>query len=311
MSKIDDAKEILKELGMPAAQQKEIAAYTLLALSTIKPNSKWSKATRESKKVSKDIMGFCKDVYKKDYAPNTRENFRRQVLHQFVQARIADYNPDNPLLPVNSPNAHYALTSEALEAIKTYGTKAWKKAAESFKSEVGELSKRYLKERKQNLIPVKLSNGKTIKLSAGKHNLVQAAIVQDFAARFANESEVLYLGDTARKDLYVDKKTLKEIGIPITQHSKLPDVVLFDKKRNWLFLIEAVTSHGPVSPKRIIELEELLKNCKAGKVYVTAFPDFAEFKKHSTKIAWETEVWVVDFPEHMIHFNGDRFIGPR
>ena len=140
---------------------------------------------------------------------------------------------------------------------------------------------------------------------------MQAAIVQDFAARFAQESEVLYLGDTANKDLYVDKKKLKELGIPIDEHSKLPDVVLFDTKKNWLFLIEAVTSHGPVSPKRVIELEELLKGCKAGKVYVSAFPDFAEFKKHSTNIAWETEVWVVDFPEHMIHFNGDRFMGPR
>jgi hypothetical protein len=228
-----------------------------------------------------------------------------------VQARIADYNPDNPSLPVNSPNAHYAITSEALEAIKTFGTKAWKEEVERFKSEVGELSKKYLKERKQTLIPVKLSNGKTLKLSAGKHNVVQAAIVQDFAARFAQGSEVLYLGDTANKDLYIDKKKLKELGIPIDEHSKLPDVVLYDEKKNWLFLIEAVTSHGPVSPKRVIELEELLKDCKVGKVYVSAFPDFAEFKKHSTNIAWETEVWVVDFPEHMIHFNGDRFMGPR
>jgi hypothetical protein len=311
MSKIDDAKKILKELGLPTAQQNEISAYTLLALCGIKPNNKWRDATRESQKVSKGIMAFCKNVYKKEYAPNTRETFRRQVLHQFVQARIADYNPDNPSLPVNSPNAHYALTVEAYEAIRTFRTKAWKEASERFKSEVGELSKRYLKERKQNLVPVRLSNGKVINLSSGKHNVVQAAIIQDFAARFANESVVLYLGDTANKDLYVDKKVLKEIGIPITPHSKLPDVLLFDRKKNWLFLIEAVTSHGPVSPKRVVELEELLKDCKAGKVYVTAFPDFAEFKKHSTHIAWETEVWVVDFPEHMIHFNGDRFIGPR
>jgi hypothetical protein len=311
MSKIDDAKEILKELGLPVAQQNEISAYTLLALCGIKPRNDWKKASRTSLKVSKGIMAFCKDVYKKEYAPNTRETFRRQVLHQFVQARIVDYNPDNPSLPVNSPNAHYAITTEALEVVRNYGTKTWKEAAERFKSEVGELSKRYLKERTQILIPVKLSNGKTFDLSAGKHNMLQAAIVQDFAARFANGSEVLYLGDTANKDLYVDKKVLKEIGIPITEHSKLPDVILFDRKKNWLYLIEAVTSHGPVSPTRIMELEEFLKDCKSGKVYVTAFPDFAEFKRHSTNIAWETEVWVVDFPEHMIHFNGDRFMGPR
>lgn len=311
MSKIDDAKEILKELGLPAAQQNEISAYTLLALCGMKPRDSWAKATRRSLKVSKGIMAFCKNVYKKEYAPNTRETFRRQVLHQFVQARIADYNPDNPKLPVNSPNAHYAVTAEALEAIKSFGNKAWKEEAERFKSEVGELSKKYLKERKQILIPVKLSNGKTLKLSAGKHNEVQAAIVQDFAARFAKGSEVLYLGDTANKDLYFDKAVSKDLGIPITEHSKLPDVVLYDRKKDWLYLIEAVTSHGPVSPKRIVELEEMLKNCKSGKVYVSAFPDFAEFKKHSTHIAWETEVWVVDFPEHMIHFNGDRFMGPR
>lgn len=311
MSKIDDAQNILKELGLPAAQQNEISAYTLLALCGIKPRDNWSKATRASLKISKGVMAFCKDIYKKEYAPNTRETFRRQVLHQFVQARIVDYNPDDPNLPVNSPNAHYALTIEALQAIKTFGTKAWKEEIERFKSEVGELSKKYLKARKQTLIPVKLSNGKTLKLSAGKHNIVQAAIVQDFAARFAQGSQLLYLGDTAKKDLHVDKKKLNELGIPIDQHSKLPDVVLYDEQKNWLFLIEAVTSHGPVSPKRVIELEELLKDCKAGKVYVSAFPDFAEFKKHSTNIAWETEVWVVDFPEHMIHFNGDRFMGPR
>lgn len=127
MSKLDDAQKILKELGLPVAQQNEISAYTLLALFGIKPRGSWSKATRTSLKVSKGIMAFCKDVYKKEYAPNTRETFRRQVLHQFVQARIADYNPDNPSLPVNSPNAHYAITNEALEAIKTFGTKVWKK----------------------------------------------------------------------------------------------------------------------------------------------------------------------------------------
>ena len=311
MNKLDEAKEILKELGLPTPQQNEISAYTLLALCGIRPSDKWKDATNKSAKVSKGIMAFCKEVYNKEYAPNTRETFRRQVLHQFVQARIVDYNPENPLLPVNSPKAHYALTKEALTAIRKFGTKEWKEASDLFISEVGDLSKRYLKEREHNLIPVLLSNGQTIKLSAGKHNVVQAAIVQDFAARFANGSEVLYLGDTANKDLYIDKDILKEIGIPITEHSKLPDVVLFDRKKNWLYLIEAVTSHGPVSPKRVVELEELLKDCNAGKVYVTAFPDFAEFKKHSTNIAWDTEVWLVDFPEHMIHFNGDRFMGPR
>lgn len=129
--------------------------------------------------------------------------------------------------------------------------------------------------------------------------------------RFAQGAKPLYLGDTAKKNLYVDVDGLAKLGIPITDHDKLPDVVLYDSKRKWLFLIEAVTSHGPMSPKRVFELQKMLKACKAGCVYVSAFPDSTEFKKHVKDIAWETEVWLADVPEHLIHFNGDRFFGPR
>jgi type II restriction enzyme len=311
MSKIDQAKDILKNLGLPGAQQNEISALTLLALCGIKVRDNWNQATKNSLKVTKGIMAFIKKEYKKAYAPNTRETFRRQVLHQFVQARIVDYNPDNPSLPVNSPNAHYAISEAALEVILSYKTTNWKYLAKKFLSEYGDLSKKYSKERKQILIPVKLSNGKIIKLSAGKHNEVQRAIIQMFAPRFSKGAEILYLGDTTKKDLYYDEEILQELNIPITQHSKLPDVIIYDRIKNWLFLIEAVTSHGPVTPERVIEIEEFLKDCNAGRVYVSAFPDFAEFKKHTSSIAWETEVWLVEVPDHMIHFNGDRFLGPR
>ncbi len=103
-----------------------------------------------------------------------------------------------------------------------------------------------------------------------------------------------YLGDTAKKDLFVDEKELKNLGIPIDQHSKLPDVVIYDNKRKWLFLIEAVTSHSLVSPKRLLELEHFLENCKVGKIYVKAFPGMTELRKHSNNIAWETEVWLME-----------------
>lgn len=311
MTKIEEAQDILKSLGLPQAQYNEMAALTLLALCNLKENDDWKDASRKSLGVSKDIMSFVNENYNKTYAPNTRETFRRQVLHQFVQARIVDYNPDIPKLAVNSPRAHYALTKEVLKVVKTYQTSKWDTSVQNFLKIVGRLSERYLKERKLNQIPVTLSNGKVIILSAGKHNEVQAAIVEQFAPRFAKGGILLYLGDTEKKDKYLDKKELKKLGIPIDQHSKLPDVVIFEPKRNWLFLIEAVTSHGPVSPKRILELEEFLKECKVGKIYVSAFPDMSEFKKHSNNIAWETEVWLAEIPDHMIHFNGDRFIGPR
>jgi hypothetical protein len=311
MSRIKEAQTILKDLGLPVAQQNEISALTLLALCGVKKSDNWKDAQRSSLKVTKGIMAFMAKQYKRHYAPNTRETVRRQVLHQFVQARLADYNPDKPSLPVNSPNAHYAISMAALGVIRTFGTNRWQAALTKFKAEVGELRKKYVKDRNLTLIPLKLANGTSIRLSPGKHNQVQAAVVNHFAARFARGSLLLYLGDTAKKDLHMDSKMLKKLGIPIDQHSKLPDVVIYDPNKNWLYLIEAVTSHGPITPKRILELEELLKNCSAGRIYISAFPDFAEFKRHTGNLAWETEVWIMEHPDHMIHFNGDKFIGPR
>lgn len=309
--KIKEAREILKSLGLPPAQYNEMAALTLLALCQLKENDKWEKARNPSLGVTKGIMDFVNSHYQKNYAPNTRETFRRQVLHQFEQARIVNYNPDDPGLPVNSPRAHYAFTEEVLGLLQTYGKRGWKKQLSEWKKTIPTLSSIYKGKRSMEQIPVRLSNGKTIRLSAGLHNQVQAAIIHEFAARFAKGGSVLYLGDTANKDLYLDKEGLESIGIPITEHSKLLDVVIYDSGKNWLYLIEAVTSHGPVSPKRLLELEGFLNLCPAGKIYVTAFPDFSTFKKYSAQIAWDTEVWIMEMPDHMIHFNGDRFMGPR
>lgn len=309
---IHDAQEILKALGLPAAQQNEMSALTLLALVGLGPDDAWTAATRTRQSVSKTIMAFIAERFGKTYAPNTRETFRRQVLHQFVQARIADYNPFEPDLPTNSPRAHYAITDDALTAIKTYGTKAWAGAAAQFIAAHGSLANTYAKHRSTGkLVPITLPDGSTIELSPGKHNDVQKAIIEQFAPRFAPGSKLLYIGDTAKKNVVMDAKTLAGLGLGADDHDKLPDVVLLDEKRGWLFLIESVTSHGPMSPKRVFELEERLKGGKAGPVYVSAFPDMAEFRKHMKDIAWESEVWIAEIPDHMIHFNGDRFLGPR
>ena len=184
------------------------------------------------------------------YAPNSRETFRRQVLHQFEQGRLVNYNPDNPSLPTNSPKAHYALTSEALEAIKAFGTSEWEKNVQEFIEKFGSLNEEYLKKRQKQLVPVTLSDGSLLHLSPGKHNEVQAKIVEEFAPRFAPGATLLYLGDTANKSLHIDSLKMIEVGIPITEHDKLPDVILLDTAKDWLFLIEAVTSHGPMSPNK-------------------------------------------------------------
>jgi hypothetical protein len=153
-----------------------------------------------------------------------------------------------------------------------------------------------------------LPNGASIDFTPGKHNKLQITVLKVFRAQFCPNSKIVYVGDAARKLLHKDETLLEKLNIPITEHGKLPDVVLYDGSKHLLFLIEAVTSHGPLSPKRQIELEKTLVKCKAKKVYISVFPDFREFKRHIDNIAWETEVWIEANPAHMIHFNGSKFI---
>lgn len=310
MAKIVEAQAILKALGLPAAQQNEISGYTLLALCGIAEDGTWSKATRRSVTVTKGIMDWLAAIYDKKYAPNTRETFRRQVLHQFVQAALVEYNPDNPALPTNSPHAHYAITEEALAVVKTYGSAKWKGALKAFVAKAGTLAEKYNRKREMHEIPLLLTNGQSFTLSPGKHNKVQAAIINSFAPIFAPGAALVYVGDTADKNLYKDEALIAQLGIEL-EHAKLPDVVLFDEKKGWVFLIEAVTSHGPMKPKRVVELREMFGKSGVGLVFISAFPDLKEYCKHTRDIAWETEIWLADSPEHMIHFNGDRFLGPR
>lgn len=311
MASTAEAQDILKSLGMPPAQQNDIAALTFLALCGLGQADSWSEAGRSSLTVSKGIMQFIREQHGTYYAPNTRETVRRQVLHQFVQAGIAEYNPDDPGLPTNSPRAHYAVTDAVLQTVRTYGTSAWEGALSAFLRERQTLLELYQTPRGRLMVPVQLPDGRQVELSPGRHNEVQRAVVEQFAPRFAPGAVLLYLGDTAKKGLLVETDALRSLGLSLTEHDKLPDVVLLDRERNWLFLVEAVTSHGPMTPKRVVELREMLARCTAGPVFVSAFPDFVEFRRHLQSIAWETEVWIADMPDHLIHYNGDRFLGPR
>jgi type II restriction enzyme len=311
--RLAEARVLLAELGLPKKQQNKISGLTLLALCRMTLSSKWSSARSESLTLRKGIMDYVRDTLGVAYAENSREQFRRQVLHQFVQAGVAALNPDDPTLPTNSLKYHYKITTEALEAIRAYGSSEWNQAKTSFLAKADSLARKYSAARKLELVPVTLADGSSkLELSPGRHNRLQAAIVRDFAPRFAGGARLLYLGDTAKKALYTDEKSLRRVGLWLTQHDKLPDVVLHDGERNWLYLVEAVTSHGPMSPKRILELKEALANAPGvGLIFVSAFPDMKTFKRHAQDIAWDTEVWLADLPDHMMHFNGDRFLGPR
>jgi len=310
VSKIDDAVSILVALGLPRAQQNDRSGLTLLALAGLRPKTPWKNAKAPLLRTV-DIMDFMREAYKMDYAPNSRETIRRQTLHQFEQARIVDRNPDDPTRATNSGKTAYRLTEPALAVVAAFGRRVASEAADAdFKRQFGSLEAAYRGTRELHRVPLVLSDGKHVSLSAGEHNELQAAIVREFGPRFAPGARVLYLGDTADKHVVMEAAALARLGVTLTEHDKLPDVVLFDDKRGWLFLIEAVTSHGPVSPKRHRELEAAFGKCNAERVYVTVFPDAATFRRYAADIAWETEVWLADNPDHMIHFNGDKFLGP-
>lgn len=310
MASVEEAQQILGAFELPPAQQNRMAALTLIALCGLTPSAAWAAAARRRCTVTKGVMDHIRAHYGVDYAPNTRETFRRQVLHQFVQAHVADYNPLDPTLPTNSPHAHYAVSEAALMAIRAFGTKRWQQAVPSYLGLRAQQPPR-LSRREQHMVPVIAPDGRHLQLSPGRHNLVQKAIVAQFAPRFAPGARLLYLGDTAQKVLVLDSDRLAGLGVAIAEQAKLPDVILCHEANQRLLLVEAVTSHGPVSPKRLIELEALLTGCSAGRIYVTAFPDLTEFRKHMKDIAWETEVWLCDEPDHLIHYDGDHYLVPR
>ncbi|MFM5887113.1 MAG: BsuBI/PstI family type II restriction endonuclease [Dolichospermum sp.] len=305
--RIQEALTILKEISAPKEQQNERSALCLLALADIRPETFWNQATTPKRRIT-EMMDWFRDYYGKQYAPNTRETVRRQTMHQFVQMGLVVENPDQPNRPINSPKWCYQLQQEALLLIQSYNSDQWEESCRNYAISV----KNLLQDRTRNIptIPVSLPNGQAIYLSAGGQNNLIKDILENFCPRFTPGGLVLYLGDAGDKFIINESQNLREMGVELDPHGKMPDVVVYDQKQDWLILIEAVTSHGPVNLKRHNELKQLFKFSSKGLVFMTAFPTRKEMIRYLAEIAWETEVWVADQPDHLIHFNGERFLGP-
>ena len=307
--KIQQAIDILKKFKMPQAQLNERTAYCLLSLLNITPKKEWKNAETPLVGIT-PMMNFAKKYYKKAYAPNTRETFRRFSTHQMVQAGIVLYNPDKPDRPVNSPNAVYQISSAALKVIKAYETNSFETLLSDFLKKQPALSTQYAHEREMKMVPIKIKGNQSIQISPGPHSELIRDIIEQMAPSFLPNSTLIYVGDTGKKWGYYDEQLAKKLLFNVQQHGKMPDVILYVEEKKWLILVESVTSHGPVDCKRYIELEKLFSDVTADKVYISAFPDKKTFTRYAQEIAWETEAWIADNPTHMIHFNGDKFIGP-
>lgn len=307
--RIHEAIKVLDELGFPRQQLNERSALTLLSLLDLKPNECWADARAPLIGIT-PMMDFFADHYARRYAPNTRETVRRQTVHQFVQAGLAVSNPDRPSRPPNSPKAVYQIEPSALKLLRAFGTIEWPARLSEYLASVDTLKRLYAHEREAVKIPVTLQNGARIQLSPGGQNVLVKKILDDFCPLFTPGGRIIYVGDAEQKWAYFDSASLQALGVEIEEHGKMPDVIVHHTSKDWLVLIEAVTSHGPVNPKRRLELRELFGGSKAGIVYVTAFVDRRTMVKYLDEISWETEVWIAESPTHLIHFNGERFLGP-
>lgn len=307
--KVGEAIELLTLFQMPTAQLNERTAYCLLALLNMTPEKRWGDAENPLVGIT-PMLDFTKKYYRKEYAPNTRETFRRFSTHQLVQAGIVLYNPDNPARAVNSPKVVYQISPEAYKVIKKYQTDSFVEALDAFKQNQSTLTEKYAHKRKMNMVSVLIKGGHPLALSPGKHSDLIKDIIEEMAPRFLPNSSLVYVGDTGEKWGYFDQEIAGNLSFNVQEHGKMPDVILYIEHKNWLILVESVTSHGPVDSKRFIELQALFSSITAELVFISAFPDKSTFARYLADIAWETEVWVADNPTHMIHFNGDKFLGP-
>ena len=307
--RIEEALAILKDLGFPRQQQNERSALTLLALLDLKSDQQWPKAKSPLRGITQ-MMNFFDQYYGKKYAPNSRETVRRQTVHQFLDAGLIVGYSDNTTRAINSGQTVYQIEPSVLELLRKYDTPEWDRALRDYLVNIETLQKRYAQERELSRIPVKIVKEQTITLSPGGQNVLVELILREFAERFVPGGRLLYLGDTDEKFAYFDEEGLQALGVTLEPHGKIPDIILHDETRNWLVLIEAVTSHGPITPMRHEELKRLFGESHASLVFITAFLDRQALKKELSNISWETDVWVAESPSHMIHFDGERFLGP-
>ncbi len=307
--KIEEALQILTALGLPPAQQNDRSALTLLALLDLKPTTAWVEAGNPLRGITQ-MMDFFSRHYGKTYKPNTRESVRRQTVHQFLEAGIIIANPDKPKRPINSGRTVYQIEPAVLEVIQCFGTNEFDRCLHAHLINIGTLQQKYAQEREMNRIPVELPNGQTFTLSPGGQNVLISKVITEFCERFTPGASVLYVGDADEKWMIFDEEGFRKLGVVVDAHGKMPDVVIHFEQKNWLVVVEAVTSHGPIDAKRQAELKTLFAPFQNRLVLVTAFLTRKDLTKFLGQISWETEVWVSDSPDHLIHFNGERFLGP-
>ena len=316
MSIHEEARRLLKLFEFDEKRANDMAARTLLSLLNLHEGDTWDQATNNRIGV-RGLMDWMRNNLDFPIAENSRETIRREVLHQFVAAAFCEHNDDDPDRPTNSSKNVYRVSPNALSVIRMYSgsnddtSSEFRIALEEYLAYAPSLVELQREERRMAKIPVRMPSNEIAYINPGGQNKLIKSMVEEFCPRFAPGGQVLYIGDADSKTSNYNKELLSSLGINLDMHGKMPDLVVYQKDKNWLFLMEAVTTHGPVNPLRKKDLESLFGGSEAGIVYVSCFPNRQVLRSHLMDIAWETEVWLESDPTHMIHFNGSRFMGPH
>jgi hypothetical protein len=307
--KLMEAIEALTALQFDPKQRNETAAYSLLAMLDLRPDSPWEGAQAPLRSIT-PIIGFIAAAYGVSYAPNTRETIRDDAVKFFVEAGLLLRNPDDLNRPTNSAKTAYQIEPTALAMLRKLGAPQWPATLKKYLASREAIKHELARKRNLARVPVTLPDGSQVALSPGGQNLLIKAIIEEFCPAFAPGGVVIYIGDTEDKFVHLEAEYLSTLGVTLDPAAKIPDVIVHYKCKNWLLLVEAATSAGPVDGKRRKELKKLFSGCKAGLVFVTAFETRRTMQSSLSHIAWESEVWIAEDPDHMIHFNGERFLGP-
>ncbi len=307
--RVQETREILKQLGFGSKQSNETAAHSILAILGLSPDEPWSQASNPLMGIT-PIIEFVHKFYRKKLAPNTRETVRDEAIKYFVEYGLVVRNPDAPERATNSGKTVYQIEPSALALFRKVGTNEWIGALNAFLASGESVRTEIERKRILTVIPVTLPNGDLVTLSAGGQNPLMKKVVEEFCPRFVPGGTVVYLGDTSKKFALLNSVYLASLGTVLSPSAKMPDVVIHDVRRDWLVLVEVVATAGPIDGKRRKELKELFAQSSAGLVFVTAFSTRRVMQSFLGAISWETEVWVADHSDHLIHFNGERFLGP-
>jgi hypothetical protein len=318
MSLLEDAAFILAALGVPVAEltptRRNHVCRAFVGLAGLKPGDSWLKAQDYTTRTltTKQLLGFNRQHHGEKRSDGSYDDVRREDLKLQVAAGIVQAAANKAHANTNDATRGFGIHPEAARVARTLGTVEWASACDTFSATWPSLAEELARKRVVRRIPINVKAGVEILFEPDAHNVLQKAIIEHFLPIFGNGADVLYVGDAADKGKFIDEDGLRAIGVFEMGHEKLPDVVAYSSSKNWLFLIESVTTANPVTEIRRLTLERLLQpTCLAGRIYISAFPDRSTFRKFAAEIAWETEVWIAEYPDHMAHFNGDKFMGPH